>query len=68
MFPEPSNYLFDTSEKSHTQRLVKAQYVDISKIFINLKPKTWVKITPQGAHALKNYAFKLGQVLNSIIS
>ena len=44
---------------SHIQKLSKANYVEIIKMFIDLKPKTWLKITPDGISALKKYASNL---------
>jgi DNA-binding MarR family transcriptional regulator len=53
---------------SHAQKLAKAEYVMISKMFVELKPRTWLKITPKGAEALKSYAVNLEKVLETITS
>jgi len=44
---------------SHTKRLASAEYITITKMFVDLKPRTWLKITSQGVLDLKNYASKL---------
>ncbi|MFQ5976667.1 MAG: transcriptional regulator [Candidatus Heimdallarchaeota archaeon] len=50
---------------SHARRLEQAGYLIISKGFVELKPRTLLKITEEGTFALKNYATALTSVLNN---
>jgi DNA-binding MarR family transcriptional regulator len=50
---------------SHARRLEQAGYLMISKGFVELRPRTILEITEEGAHALKDYASSLASILNS---
>jgi DNA-binding MarR family transcriptional regulator len=51
---------------THAQKLSKAEYVDIIKTFIEFKPRTFLRITPKGLKALKNYSGILEKILISM--
>ena len=36
---------------AHLQKLEKADYVDVEKIFVDRRPKTWLAVTAQGRRA-----------------
>ncbi|MFX0117190.1 MAG: transcriptional regulator [Candidatus Hodarchaeota archaeon] len=50
---------------SHARRLEQAGYLMISKGFVELRPRTILKITEEGICALKNYASSLTSILSS---
>jgi len=51
---------------THAQKLSKAGYVEIIKTFVDLKPRTYLKINAKGLTALKNYSEILEKILESI--
>ena len=50
---------------SHAKRLEQAGYLVISKGFVELRPRTLLKITEEGRFALKDYASSLTSLLNT---
>ena len=49
---------------THLRRLEEADYVVISKEFVNSKPRTWVQATPTGRRAFAEYLSNLEKALN----
>ncbi|MHA1984932.1 MAG: transcriptional regulator [Candidatus Hodarchaeales archaeon] len=77
LLPRPSGLAFNTVQNilglspgnlsSHAQKLFQANYIMIIKMFVNFKPKTFFKITPEGEEAIKKYANNLGNIIFSIL-
>ncbi|OLS18462.1 MAG: hypothetical protein HeimC3_49320 [Candidatus Heimdallarchaeota archaeon LC_3] len=78
LLPRPKGLAFNTVQdilglspgnlSSHAQKLHQAKYIIIIKLFVNFKPKTFFKITPEGIKALKKYANNLESILFSILN
>lgn len=49
---------------SHLQKLEEAKYIEITKKFVNKKPKTIITVTDIGTHAYKEYIKTLESILN----
>lgn len=49
---------------SHLQKLEEAKYIEITKKFVNKKPKTVITVTDIGTHAYKEYIKTLESILN----
>ena len=49
---------------THLRKLEDADYLAITKEFLNSKPRTWVQATPAGRRAFAEYLSTLEKVLN----
>ena len=49
---------------THLRKLEKADYLVITKEFVNSKPRTWVQVTPKGRRAFAEYLSNLEKALN----
>jgi DNA-binding MarR family transcriptional regulator len=77
LLPRPNGLAFNTVQKilglspgnlsSHAQKLFQAKYIMIIKMFVNFKPKTFFKITPEGEEAIKKYANNIEKIIYSIL-
>ena len=50
---------------SHMKKLEEAGYIEVQKEFVNRRPKTMLKLTPQGKKAFEEYRQKMKQILDS---
>lgn len=50
---------------SHMKKLEEAGYIEVQKEFVNRRPKTMLKLTPQGKKAFEEYRQKMQQILDS---
>ena len=48
----------------HLRKLEDARYVNTTKVFLGLKPRTWVEATPEGRRAFTEYLGSLERALN----
>ncbi len=48
---------------SHLKKLESAGYIEIIKGFVELKPATIIKITREGAEAVRDFMRNLGEIL-----
>ena len=48
----------------HLRKLENVGYVRTTKEFLETKPRTWVKATPEGRRAFTEYLDNLGHALN----
>ena len=48
----------------HLRKLEDARYVNTTKEFLGLKPRTWVEATPEGRRAFTEYLGSLERALN----
>ena len=49
---------------THLRKLEDAGFLAISKEFIDSKPRTWIRATPQGRSAFSEYLANLHRALN----
>ena len=49
---------------THLRKLEDADYLVITKEFVNSKPRTWVQATPTGRRAFADYLANLERALN----
>ena len=49
---------------THLRKLEEADYLVITKEFMNSKPRTWVQVTPKGRRAFAEYLSSLENALN----
>ena len=49
---------------THLRKLEDADYLAITKEFLNSKPRTWVQATPAGCRAFAEYLSNLEKALN----
>ena len=49
---------------THLRKLREADYLVITKEFVNSKPRTWVQVTPKGRRAFAEYLASLEKALN----
>ena len=49
---------------THLRKLDDADYLVITKEFVDSKPRTWVQATPQGRRAFAEYLSNLHNLLN----
>ena len=49
---------------THLRKLEEADYLVISKEFVNSKPRTWVQVTPKGRRAFAEYLTNLEKALS----
>ena len=49
---------------THLRKLEEADYLVITKEFVDSKPRTWVQATPQGRRAFAEYLSNLHKALN----
>jgi len=49
---------------THLRRLEEAGYLETSKEFVDAKPRTWVRATPEGRRAFADYLANLQRALN----
>ena len=49
---------------THLRKLEEADYLVITKEFVNSKPRTWVQATTKGRRAFAEYLSNLEKVLN----
>ena len=49
---------------THLRRLEDADYLAITKEFLNSKPRTWVQATPAGRRAFAEYVSNLQKAIN----
>ena len=49
---------------THLRKLEEADYLVITKEFVNSKPRTWVQATPAGRRAFAKYLSNLEKALN----
>ena len=49
---------------THLRKLEDADYLVITKEFVDSKPRTWVQATPQGRRAFTEYLANLHKALN----
>ena len=57
--------LSDGNLSVQIRKLEEAGYIKVEKIFINLKPKTFCKITRKGQKVVKNLISKLENLVNT---
>jgi DNA-binding transcriptional ArsR family regulator len=50
---------------SHMKKLEDAGYIEVQKEFVNRRPRTLLKLTPQGKKAFENYRQKMKLILDS---
>lgn len=50
---------------SHMKKLEDAGYIEVQKEFVNRRPKTMLKLTPQGKKAFEVYRQKMKQILDA---
>jgi len=50
---------------SHMKKLEDAGYIEVEKEFVNRRPRTLLKLTPQGKKAFENYRQKMKLILDS---
>ena len=48
---------------SHMKKLEDAGYIEVHKEFVNRRPRTMLKLTPQGKKAFADYRQKMKQIL-----
>ena len=48
----------------HLRKLEDARYINTTKEFLGLKPRTWVEATPEGRRAFTEYLGSLERALN----
>lgn len=49
---------------THLRKLKDADYLVMTKEFVNSKPRTWVQATPRGRRAFADYLANLERALN----
>ncbi len=49
---------------THLRRLEEADYLSMTKEFIDARPRTWVSATPEGRRAFADYLDNLQRALN----
>lgn len=49
---------------THLRRLEEAGFLETSKEFVDAKPRTWVRATPEGRLAFADYLANLQRALN----
>ena len=49
---------------THLRRLEQAGYLVMTKEFVDARPRTWVRATPEGRHAFADYLANLQRALN----
>jgi DNA-binding MarR family transcriptional regulator len=65
-------FLKDTIEVSdsllskHIQTLENAGYVQVTKIFVGKRPRTWLALTDEGREAFQNYTATLRQITEGL--
>jgi DNA-binding MarR family transcriptional regulator len=60
--------LSDGNVNAHMKVLEQNKYVNVSKEFVNKKPRTTYKITPKGRIAFQNYINTMEEFLKSIVT
>jgi DNA-binding MarR family transcriptional regulator len=58
--------LTDGNLSSHLAKLEEAGYVDIEKGYAGKKPRTTIRLTPEGREAIESYRSTMEQALKNI--
>ena len=51
---------------SHMSKLEAAGYLEVQKTFVGRRPRTILRLTPQGRRAFKKYLSNMKRLLNSV--
>jgi len=57
--------LTDGNLSVHLQRLEEAGYVAVEKAFVGRRPKTWLRVTPEGRDAFTTHVDALERIIHN---